>query len=258
MHSTARSLPEPCASYIASETLRKQLLAHGLPYLALLSYFSQSSFIADKNTAGFWDAEFEKSTITHPMEEWRLSCVKKHLNFYKSILNIGVGAARLERRYYEQFSRAQYVGTDITTHTLDKLRTELPALEFKKLQIGDSAEKIGQFDQVLLLEVVEHLYPVYALRMLQLVQRCLKPGGTCILSIPVNEGLEQMLPDNPNGHLRMYNLPLIKMELLASGFVIKKIYSAAAFHRFFSFKHAVNTVLSLRKPNNLVLVCQKK
>jgi hypothetical protein len=73
----------------------------------------------------------------------------------------------------------------------------------------------------------------------------------------VNEGLEAMLPENPNQHMRFYSEQLLRFELQWSGFEILEVRRASAFAKGFWWKQAVNTVFWFAHPNNLIVLCQK-
>ncbi len=117
--------------------------------------------------------------------------------------------------------------------------------------------KSGSFDQVLLLEVLEHIKPSETFSVLQEVYRVLKTGGKFIISVPINEHLEDMLPINPNSHMRMYSEALIKYELIMCKFKVNKILSTSAFKNMFMLKSLINKYLYIKEKNNIILICQK-
>ena len=93
-------------------------------------------------------------------------------------------------------------------------------------------------DIVLVLDVLEHLPTNKTYEAYSELIRVLKPGGTLIVSVPLNEGLEEMLKHgkNPNGHLRAYTPDILKTELKLSGFKIIRECYLFAFSKLYFLK----------------------
>lgn len=257
MHLTSPTLNQPVRSALACEQHRKQLIDQGRFHQALLTYDEQQDFLPDENTGTFWDKKFILGEEDHPMEQWRTKKVISLIDPQKSVLNLGVGRGFLEHLLFARYPDLNYTGTDITEKTLKKLRqTFNKQFHFQRLEKLTYADE--SFDQVLLLEVLEHIKPNQTFTVLSEIYRVLKKRGMFIVSVPLNEGLEKMLPENPNSHMRLYSESLIKFELKTAGFTINKAYTAAAFHHFFWLKHFINQLLWLRQPNNIIVICQKQ
>lgn len=239
------------------ENLRKSLVDQGMIKQAYATYFKQKIFFPGKNTTEFWDREFSLRSKPFPMEDWREKVVMNLLHDNLTLLNIGVGSGRLENKLFEKGKYSHYIGTDITSTTLNGLRKKFPDKKFLKSRVEQLPFEGQSFDQVLLLEVLEHIKPHKTFGVLREVYRVLKKDGTFVISIPVNEGLENMLPYNPNAHMRIYSEDLIIFELVHSGFKVKKIYKTSAFSNFFWVKNLLNNIFSFRHSNNLILVCTK-
>lgn len=239
------------------EASRKKLLAARKHRQVLRTYQTQRHFLPDENTGHFWDDIFAEKPAIFPMENWRINLVARLLDPQKSVLNLGVGRGSLEELLLQKFSTWQYLGTDITPKTIAHLRAQFPTLTFKQTDLLGLSPKQNQFDQILLLEVLEHIKPSETFSVLRQVYHLLKPGGRFYVSVPVNEGLDQMLPINPNSHMRLYSRELLSFELQTVGFAIQQIYQASAFSTYFGLKHLVNLLFHWREPNNLLIVCEK-
>lgn len=262
----AKSASNSIKKALKWEEKRKNDLQAGLLSVVRESYQKQKDFLPDNNRGDFWDKRFkeQREIFSEPfsfesaMEEWRINKVLSKINYQQSILNLGVGSGRLEARLLPKVMPDQYLGTDITKETLKKLRHAFPTYHFKKTQLEKLPLANASFDQVLLLEVLEHIRPNKTFLVLAELNRVLKKHGTLFISVPVNEGLEKILPENPSAHQRLYSLPLLKFELTESGFSTQKVYQASAFAKDFKIKQLINSLLKIRQPNNLLLIARKK
>lgn len=223
--------------------------------------------IADKNTGALWDRLNlqEKPLITeNPMEEERLDLVAELIRGDQlRILNVGLGSANLEQKFFEGRPRqcVQWCGIDISSDSVKKAQREYPDANFSVGDILNMNFPEGSFDYVIALEVLEHIPPVHVLQALKEVSRVLKHGGYFIASVPLNEGLEEMLAkgQNPNAHVRVYTPALIEGELRISGFRVLNEKWLYAFHSLHSIKTFIARYSLVRKwhPNNIVVLAQK-
>ncbi len=243
------------------ESKRKQLIAQGKLAAARRTYEQQTDFLPDENTGQFWDHYYHQPEhqIEYPMETWKLDRVLSELDLSRTILNLGVGDGKLEARIASLPTQSVHlIGVDFTKKLLSQLRKRFPQFKFIfQNSLTELNLKNNSFDQVVLLEVLEHVIPKYTFAILGEIHRILKPGGKLILSVPINEGLEKMLPTNPNSHMRLYNEPLLRFELEQAGFMVEKVYRASAFPSLFRLKHLLNTILPFRPPNNLLVIAEK-
>lgn len=259
MNNTNRFLHLACRIHVQYELLRSQLADLGLQRKLLESYTRQRHFFPDRNTSEFWDDKFEVEYAVHPMADARERIIASRVEGNLNILNIGVGRGNLEQKLWGKFNeKLKYYGTDITPKTINNLKKCFPKWNFL---IGKPTElpfSSSFFDQAMLLEVLEHIKPNETFKMLKEVNRVCKPNARFILSVPVNEGLVEMLPDNPNSHMRLYTEQLVSFELLSSGFVIDSVSRLSAFQSNFSLRSLINDIFHFRKPNNLIFFCHKR
>lgn len=239
------------------EYLRQNLADCGFWSDFLRTYQIQRLNFPDSNSGSFWDKVFTHQNSLMPMELWRINTVVSLIDGRKNLLNIGVGKGALEIFLFRKFPNIKYHGTDITRFTLDLLQKKYGRSRIKFNNLPHLKFRSGTFDQILLLEVIEHIKPQKTFAVFSEIYRVLKPEGILIVSVPINEHLEKMIPNNPNSHMRIYSEEVIRSELRLSGFSIEKVYRISAFHKFFKLKHFVNQLLMLREYNNLIILARK-
>lgn len=231
------------------------------------TYANSYPEIKDLNTPKLWDSlnvPKEKIKTNNPMENTRLKYVVGLIRGSAlSVFHIGFGSASLEKIYFKRkaSSIAQWHGIDISPASVKKAKKEFPQGNFKRGNISKLNYPDNAFDYVVSLEVLEHIPPSKILGCLKEIYRVTKPGKYFIASVPLNEGLEEMVSrgDNPNAHVRTYTPELIKAELELVGFAIiseKKLY---AFNNLYKFKSFIARHLLKRRfhYNNIILKAQK-
>ncbi len=239
------------------EYLRQKLANRGFWSDFLKTYQIQRLNFPDRNSGLFWDEVFSHQTSLMPMEVWRINKVISLLDGKKNLLNIGVGKGALETFLFRKFPDIEYRGTDFTRFTLDLLQQKYGKSRIKFNTLPHLKFRRSTFDQILFLEVIEHIKPQMAFAVFSEIYRVLKPEGKLIVSVPINEHLDKLIPYNPNSHMRMYSEEVIRSELRLSGFTIEKVYRTSAFHKFFKLKHLINQLLLLREYNNLIILARK-
>jgi SAM-dependent methyltransferase len=81
-------------------------------------------------------------------------------------------------------------------------------------------------DNIICMEMMEHIPPTQTMNVWKQFHRILKPGGTIILSIPYTEGLENFCIWCPiccewiieSGHVRAYPPSVVEAEMKVNGF----------------------------------------
>ena len=226
-------------------------------------YKSKRWEISDLNTSTFWDWLNSKNRREEndPMTADKLKTVASLLKDKKTyILDICFGSARLERIVLQN-NQFRWFGVDISPVSVKLANKEFPGHRFTigSLQKLDYQDNL--FDYVIALELLEHIRPSKIFGSLKEIRRVLKRRGKLIVSVPLNEGLEELLliGENPNAHMRIYSEELVKTELKISGFKIlwsKKLY---AFRNFYGFKtFIVKTIVPfIRQPNDLIILAER-
>lgn len=240
------------------EQHRKDLLEQGDAVALRETYRQQKEFLPDENSGKFWDEKFSIKPEADPMEDWRINQVIQRIRPEGKLLNVGVGKGKLEDLLFKKHPQLKYTGTDITRKTLKSLQKKFHQWKFQYAELTQLPFPKNSFDQVLFLEVLEHIKPSETFTVLEELVRVLRPGGQLFLSVPVNEGLEEMLPNNPNSHMRTYSEELLRYELETAGLELEKVLAASAFQKYFGLKHFINSILHLRHPNNVLAICHKQ
>lgn len=198
------------------------------------------------------------------MEDERLKRVARGIRGdHVQVLNVGFGSGNLEQLYFKEHPQASihWYGIDISTATVQKVRREHPTGTFSVGNILHIKFPKDHFDYVIALEVLEHIPPSRTFKALSEIRRVAKPGGYIILSVPLNEGLEEMIAkdENPNAHVRIYTPALIRGELIAAGFRVLDQKLLFAFHGWYTLKSIIAKYSGIKKwcPNNIIVRAQK-
>lgn len=230
-------------------------------------YTSEYPQITDQNSSKLWNIlNLEKKPLitSNPMEDERLRIVAQLIKGVNAqILNIGFGSGNLERTYFNthKTKKIKWFGIDISNKSVNKVQQENPEGKFSVGDIMKMKFPDDRFNYVVALEVLEHIPPNQILKALSEVFRITQPGGYFILSVPLNEGLEEMIKkgENPNAHVRVYTQDLIVAELIISGFRILNEKLLFAFNDHYSAKSAIARYSPIKrwKPNNIIILAQK-
>lgn len=221
--------------------------------------------IKNLNTPKLWD---RLNNIRHinskddPMTWHKIGTIAATIpNDGSKVLNIGCGAGDLENYVLKkQKKNLQWVGVDISPKSLKECRENFKNAKFELGDILKLKYKDESFDIVILSEIMEHISPKNTFRALKEVNRVLRRGGRLVVSIPVNEGLPEMVKrgENPNAHVRAYTKSIVMTELALSGFLVMDPVELYAFRNFYWPKTwAMRLLPGLKNPNNLVLVSRK-
>lgn len=212
--------------------------------------------IKDLNTAKFWD---ERLNLVQPLKEQdgmtkrRIGLAASYLpDNVKKIMDVGAGYGFLEELLSKKSIKIN--GNDISPDAISNLKKRFKG-KFKVESIYKMDYR-NEFDAVFALEVLEHIPPSKILIFFKKIKKMLRPKGYFILSIPMNEGLEEM-KDNPSGHVRTYTEEIIRTELEISGFRVLKTDISYAFKNNYQLKHFLATIFKNRwQPNNIVIKAQ--
>ncbi len=228
-------------------------------------YSVKQNFILDSNSARFWDQKIKGkvgSADLDPVTKRKITFISNYLvNKVGRLLDIGFGYADLEKKLVKDRSALEIYGLDISEKAV-RDASEMGIGIFKKGSILDVPFPADYFNVVTALDVLEHIRPDRIFRAYKEIDRILKRRGIFVVSVPLNEGLEEMvkMKRNPNGHLRAYTPNILRSELEISGF---RIISEKYFYAFRSL-YLIKSVLinffptNFRKPNLVVVVAQKK
>lgn len=223
------------------------------------TYNSDYPEIPDLNSRKFWNEILSDRTplaVQDGMTRTRSRIVAEFLPLsVKSLLDLGIGPGWVEE-ILEMRKGLKLYGTDISDLTIKNVKKRFKG-EFWIESIYDKHKKNSKYDAVMTLEVMEHIPPSKTFTVLKKIHSLLVDNGYYIVSVPTNEGLETM-KDNPNGHVRLYTVPLICAELEIAGFKVLKIKTIFAFKNFYFLKSMLAKVIRNKwKPNNIIVLAQK-
>ena len=219
--------------------------------------------LKDFNNAKFWDKKNlgERGKLTSsPIYGDKIRKIVKIIQKSRgNLLDVGLGTGEIERILDN--SRLNLFGIDISPRSVNKAKRYLKGI-FKTGSIFRIPFSNDSVDIVLVLDVLEHLPTNKTYEAYSELIRVLKPGGTLIVSVPLNEGLEEMLKHgkNPNGHLRAYTPDILKTELKLSGFKIIRECYLFAFSKLYFLKTFLVNILpfKIRNPNLMIVFAEKR
>ncbi len=245
-----------------TEIIRDYFAKKNKDDLFLSTYRHGKPVIKDLNTKAFWDLKLSNPT-RHPdsMAKRRIQYVANIINNRKGkFLNIGFGSLDLEKKLKHVLPNNIH-GVDISKWAVDNATKNIKGT-FLQASIQKLPFKNNFFNTVNASEVLEHLPADKVLNALGEINRVTKINGFIIVSVPLNEGLEEMITNglNPNGHMRAYTTPIILKEIEVSGFSIRSTKHLFAFNRHYFLKNILSQTICPKRwePNNIIVVAQKK
>ena len=214
--------------------------------------------IKNLNTSDFWDERIDESIDHLPPDGMTKERVEIAYSFIpknsKRVLDIGAGYGYVEKLLSKN-KNVEIYGNDISENAIKNLKRRFKG-NFKIESVYSMKYKPGFFDAALMLEVLEHIPPSKTFKVLADIKKLLKKGGYLIVSVPTNEGLEDM-KDNPNGHVRMYTVDLIKAELKIAGFKAENVKTLYAFNTMYLFKKFLAKVFRNKWfPNDIIVLAK--
>jgi 2-polyprenyl-3-methyl-5-hydroxy-6-metoxy-1,4-benzoquinol methylase len=246
-------------SPFAIEKIRNQIAIEGNIVKLKNTYNTTYPEITDLNSRRFWNERLSRRTSLSEqdgMTQKRSRIVSAILPYsVNNLLDLGIGPGWAEE-LLEKRKKINFYGTDISDDTIKNVNKRFKGT-FWVESIYEKHKENRKYDAILTLEVMEHIPPSKTLKVLKNISDLLNNNGYYIVSIPTNEGLEEM-KDNPNGHVRVYTVPLICAELEIAGFKVLKVRTIYAFKKYYYIKDLIAKILPHRwKPNNIIVLAQK-
>ncbi len=164
---------------------------------------------------------------------YRLAEALIHLPSRGQILEVGCGGGRYLRALRLVRPALRLVGADVSRTALRRLSREAPEIETRAFDGGVLPATDGEFDAVLVLDVLEHVEDPDAL--LRECARVLAPSGLLHLGVPCEgdpRSLWRWLPGQDRtgalkrrfgGHVQRFRRREIPVRLEAAGFEILRI-----------------------------------
>jgi len=226
----ATSPADILAQVVALEEERKKLAAAGLLGELAKLYGPDLPHLPAMNTPDKWDF-FSHQGMGVPRKHTRMR-IRKVAGLIPrdaKVLDFGCGYCFILREGLRRNLAWDYVGVDFSPRFIDRQRRTYPQFTF---YCGDlSAVPRGDFDYVLLLEVLEHVLPSQTQEFLLSFKPYLKSTGKVLLTVPLFEDLRATTSPcwacgklgNLNGHVRSYTPQLIAAEMKLAGMSVHKL-----------------------------------
>lgn len=246
------------------EEYRNTLALNGAYYQFKETYSEKIKPLPNINTDKFWSnktAIEKENLIKSSIYKDKIKIASSFAsNISGKFLDIGFGNAEVEK-ILQKYKFIDIYGIDISSRSVNEAKKTLKGTYVKAgiLRIPFSNQ---YFELVLALDVFEHLPQEKTFKAFNEVYRVLKKNGLLVVSVPVNEDLEEMLKNqiNPNGHLRNYTPAIIKAELLVAGFEILNTHYLYAFKNLYHFKKLLSWIWPFKSwsPNLILIRARKK
>lgn len=228
------------------------------------TYSIKSQNIQNSNTGKFWDRKFSKladkaNYVELDRNLTAYNWIKKIVKPGTRVLNVGCGSGKFEKFCSLLGDSILLDGIDIARVSIKKLCILYPHFNFWVSDITSIPIK-QKYEIVCVFEVLEHISENKVLWALNNLYKAIKRNGFLLVAVPLNEPLDQMFPNNPNAHVRMYTPEIISTELKISGFMIIKSEKFTAFEQNYSLKKMLSRYFLKNrwKPNDILILAQKK
>ncbi len=229
---------------------------------AFISLYKKNlASIPNLNKKIFWNdllTKNESLIIKSPIFVDKIKIVSEFLLRKKGkIIDIGFGYGYLEDLLRSKESLLTIFGIDVSTEAVNRSKRKFNGITKAGL-VTNIPFKDRMFEGAVALDVLEHVSPSQLFRSLKEISRILKSNGFLVVSVPLNEGLKEMIIKgvNPNGHVRAYTPNILNTELKIAGFNCEGIRFLYAYHNLYEFKSFFARIIS-KNPNLLIGIYRK-
>lgn len=148
-----------------------------------------------------------KGTLVDPDNELRLAATARECR--GRVLELGSGRGHLSAAIAA--TGATVTGIELSARKVKEARSFYPTIEFRHEGILEITPEIGQFDTVVIAEVLEHVPEKVGRQMTDIAWSCVAPGGRLVISTPY----EDMVPQA--NHVTVFTAATLKGMLGAYG-----------------------------------------
>lgn len=148
-----------------------------------------------------------KGAMVDPDNELRLAATARQCRGH--VLELGSGRGHLSAAIAA--TGAEVLGIELSARKVAEARSFYPAIEFRQGDILEITPKMGQFDTVLIAEVLEHVPEEIGRQMTEIAWARVAPGGRLVISTPN----EDMVPHA--NHITIFTAAALKDRLAAYG-----------------------------------------
>src|SRR5262245_32096652 len=156
------------------------------------------------------------------------------------VMDAGCGSGAFSKALHQNLGCAIY-GCDLSESGIALARENAPECRFELLSLYDDfVECFGtQFDMVVSIEVVEHLYD--PMSFVTRVREALTPGGVFVLTTPYHGYMKNLMiatldrcdahynPLNKGGHIKFWSKRTITKLLESAGFDVERVSGVGRF-----------------------------
>lgn len=210
----------------------------------------------NNNTITFWNTRLKKRReilFNSPVFLHKNQIVLNYLkNINKNaILDIGVGNGYIEELINKKFKNINLFAIDISHYSINELSKKYKR-GFKIGNIKKIPFKGKKFNVIMTLDILEHLKTDELNRAMLEITRVLKKKGCLIISVPVNENIND---SKSNRHLTEFNYEKLITLLKKYRFEVIKYEYLYAFPNYYYIKTFITKLFKLShiKPNLLVV-----
>jgi len=177
--------------------------------------------------AGFYDKVYQRKIgVRYCWHDLKFQAVAAHLGSPRRLLDIGCGPGTFVGNYLPGI---EALGIDVSVSQVDYATRTYGSAQhrFSARSLASLAEAGERFDAVTVIELIEHLTPEAAIRLLSEARAVLAPQGVLVVTTPnyrslwpiIEIGVNAMSPVNYiEQHINKYQRGLLAAHLSAGGY----------------------------------------
>lgn len=228
----------------------------------------------DEKVKRFWDYEsqFPQHYFTYQIGENLSKFIRKHTLKNDLVLDYGAGPGFLIKHLLE--NKMKVFALEFSSDSLKSIISKYQNIEgFMGAYSPSEIElKNIKFDNIILIEVIEHLNDEYLANVLKEIGTLLKPGGKLFITTPNDEDLANNMVCCPETnqlfhrwqHVRSWDSDSLSGFVTESGFKVHKLattdFNYTSFannlkHPYETFRFFVRRILRRNKMPHLYCIC---
>lgn len=261
------------ANLFKADIIRHQLARENRDEELRNSYDDESMSFPELSTNEKWNDLVEFKEVP-PIRLDRLKSTLKFINLNGSILDIGSGWGDIVPLLLKENKNITFTGIDFSQKLIELLRNKFPGDIYPNLKFvhGDLSKIQCQYDNILALELLEHIPSKETFKFLNQIKKFVNPGGRFIASVPLNEDLKVWILKCPHcgkmfnrgmGHVRQYTQEIIFKELYLAGFKVRK-YKYVFWNNYTAKLKITSYIINIKhfilleeriKPADIIVLC---
>jgi len=187
---------------------------------------------------------------SHPIDKFSRSNLLNNIESNikdKTVLEIGCSSGWLIKDLKKKFKYINYVGSDVLKLTLLRLSKKYKKIPFLKFDITKNPLKKIKFDNIIMLNVLEHIKDDYL--AIRNTYKLLNQNGIIYIEVPAHQFLYDNY-DKQLSHFRRYSIVDLEKKLKKAGYkIIKKQHLGFFCFIPFALTKIINKYLIKNKNN---------